>query len=283
MSANAKTKEPQTTAVATTSGSTVPDYLQESVMRDAGQGVSTDAADNLVPLIYVLDAKSPQADASDSRHISGAKAGDIWLRNFSPPIVTGQDGILFQPCHFTKDWVEWRLRKNGGGFVGRHDWNPDTEFGQPPEAKKAPHPENPAKTIWLMPSGNEVKETRYHAGYVMINGGAFPFVIPFSSTGHTVSKSWMFNIMSKRTSDGRPIPSFACVYRLKTKQRTNSQGKWNVFDVTDAGENGKPRYATLEEYNRGKALYDAFVSGEKRADVEEEETATAAAGADDKM
>src|SRR5580698_7538983 len=81
-------------------GEQVPDYLRTQVAESTGKGVSTDASDNLVPLIYILDAKSPQCDQNEAAYMPGARAGTIWLRNFSRPLVDGNEGILFQPCHF---------------------------------------------------------------------------------------------------------------------------------------------------------------------------------------
>jgi hypothetical protein len=270
--------EKERTELAPTRQSSVPDYLKEAVSRDAGQGISTDAADNIVPLIYCLDAKSQQCDHDSGAYIPGAKAGSIWLRNYHKPLVDGAEGILFQPCHFSKDWVEWRPREIGGGFIGRYDWNDKTEFGQPPDAVERPHPENPKKMRWMLPNGNEVKETRHHAGYVYIDGGAFPFVIPMSSTGHTVSKNWMFTMMSKRTPDDKIVPSYSSLYRLRTRQRSNAQGKWYVFDVTDEGY-----VPTAGDYDRGKMLHDAFEAGDKVAAAEESGVEEAPAGPSDKM
>lgn len=257
---------PSPVTTATQSG--VPDFLKDQVSRDAGQGVSTDREDNLVPLIYVLQSNSPQVDSNTQAYLEGAKPGTIWLRNYSSPLVDGAEGILFQPCYFSKDWVEWVLRSAGGGFVGRHE-------EKPPDAVEKPDPQNPKKMRWLLPNGNEVKETRYHAGYVVTKDGAVPFVIPLSSSGHTVSRNWMFTMMSKRTPDEKIVPSYACLYRLKTRQRSNAQGKWYVLDVTDAGY-----VTTAEDYARGKSLHDAFVSGEKTAAAEEHVGEDAAAQSD---
>lgn len=260
----AKPQEAKKEVSVTTLRPGIPEFLKEEVKADAGKGVSEDQADNLVPLIYVLDAKSPAVDEKDPRHIKGAKPGSIWLRNFVDPIVDGEVGISFQPCYFSKDWVEWVLRTRGGGFVGRYPWNADTDFGQPKEAKQVPHPENPKKTIWVLPNGNEVKETRYHAGYVFAaNGVVVPYVIPMTSTGHTVSKNWMFTMLGHRTPDGKPEPSFARLYRLKTRQRTNAQGKWYVFEPNDDGY-----VKSVEDYRRGKDLHDAFASGAKQAEAD---------------
>lgn len=282
MASNAVKRRDEETSVATTPSNQVPDFLRDQVKQDAGHGVSTKAEDSLVPLIYILDAKSPQCDQNDPRYIPGARAGAIWLRNFSDPIIDGNTGFLFQPCYFSKDWVEWVPRERGGGFVGRFPWNDETEFGQPAVAEQKPHPENPKKMRWMLPNGNEVKETRYHSGYVILEDGRpLPFVIPLSSTGHTVSRNWMFTMMSKRTETGEIIPSYACLYRLTTRQRSNVQGKWYSFEVSDQGF-----VKSTPDYERGKALFKAFETGEKMADAEDataSDGSAAPAGADDTM
>jgi len=234
----------------------VPSFLQERISADAGKGVSNLAEDNLVPLIYVLQAQSPQCNKRSPEYVQDAEAGSIWLRNSGLAAVNGEEGVIFQPCYFSKDWVEWVPRTAGGGYVGRHD-------DRPSEAVEKPDPQNPNKTNWTLPNGNTVVETRYHVGYVIQeDGSAFPYVIPMSSSGHTVSRGWMF-LMNGKQMGGARAPSWACLYRLKTKERTNAAGTWFTWDVTDAGW-----VQTEAEYNRGADLNEAFASGSKKMDAE---------------
>lgn len=270
--AKAPTKE-----VAKTSGGAVPAFLAEAAAADAGKGTSSDADDNLVPLIYILQAQSPQANKRNPDYVEGGEAGAIWLRNSGLPAISGETGILFQPCHFYKDWVEWVLRDNGGGFAGRHDDKPE-------EAVETPDQKDPSRTRWMLPNGNEVVETRYHIGNVYIEevnadgevvltGQVFPYVIPMTGSAHTASRAWMFLMNSKKLPGGAAsAPSWAALYRLGTKLRTNKKGEWMSWDIADAGW-----VQSLDDYNRGTALNAAFASGElKAADLDE----TAAGGGD---
>jgi hypothetical protein len=231
----------------------VPAYLEEAMKTDAGKGISTDAADNLVPLAYVLQGLSPQVDEANAASIPGAKAGDIWLRNYATPIIKGKDGMLFQPCYFSKDWVEWVPRERGGGFVARHDSRPsDAEDRDGKLVRRS--------------SGNEVRETRYHSGFVHLNGGhSVPFVIPLTSTGHTVSRNWMFAMSQRTDANGNIEPSYCQLWRLKTGQRVNAKGKWYVFEP--AFED----YVELQDFVKGKALYSAFASGERKSETPQDE------------
>lgn len=238
----------------------VPAFLQDQVVADAGKGVSTNAEDNIVPLIYVLQAQSPQCNRRSPDFVEGAEAGAFWLRSSGLPAVSGDDGILFQPCFFSKDWVEWR--PNRGGFVTRHSDRPADA-----ELKNTPTPEDPDRQSWVMPNGNYVVETRYHIGNVYLpDGKIMPYVIPFSSTGHTVSKNWMFLMNNKVIAGAKgAAPSFACFYRLKTKETSNAKGTWMKIEVTDEGW-----VQTAADYERGKALHNAFSTGEKDIDAPDE-------------
>lgn len=234
----------------------LPATILEQMEGDAGKGISEAQEDNLVPLIYALQKGSPQVNKRDDAYIEGAEAGDIWLRNASQEIVKGQEGITFQPCYFFKDWVEWIPRDAGGGFVGRH-------VVPPPEAKKQVNPKNPQAAIYVMPNGNELIETRSHVGFVLTPDGPLPYVVPFKSTGHVVSRAWMVLMNAKRTPQGKKAPPWAFLYKLSTKFRKNEFGDWFVLDAKDAGQIKK-----VEDYTRGKALYEAFASGAKQAEAE---------------
>lgn len=255
---------------------TTSDEVDEATLallnEDTRGGQSHDQADNLVPLIYLLQPLSPQVMKGDAARITGAEAGDIWLRNAEPPIVKGETGLLFQPCYFYKDIVEWIPDR--GGFAGRHDISclPNIELkkgwtGTLSDVKAIPDDENPnAPPRYVRSSNNnEVVETRYFVGYVYpenSNGQPMPFIIPLASTGHSFGKTWMFLINSQTLPNGKPCEaSWKFFYRLKTTMKTNAKGSWYMYTVQ------KERMAkTLEEVKRGAALCVAFEAGEKKID-----------------
>lgn len=250
----------------------LPPALAGRMSQDAGKGASRAQEDNLVPLVYILQAQSPQVNKRGAEHIEGAEPGSIWLRNHPHPIVDGEEGILFQPCYFTKDWVEWVPRSKGGGYAGRHP-------NRPAEAEEKPDPENPNKNRWMLPNGNEVRETRYHIGLVHLPSGKVPYVIPMSSSGHTVSRQWMFMMNSKQIpGQNGSAPTWACLYRLRTKERTNAAGTWFTWDVSDAGW-----VQTEEDYDAGRDLNAAFETGAKVVDEPEVSAEQQPAGDDAAM
>lgn len=249
----------------------VPDDVMARIKTDAGGGLSKDQADNLVPLIYLLQPMSPQAMKGKPEKIEGAEPGDIWLRNSEHPIIKGENGMVFQPCYFYKDLVEWIPDR--GGFVGRHDiscmanrasnkpWS-----GTLKDVREITDPENPnAMPRYVRSSNNnEIVETRYFVGYVYPDDGGtpMPFIIPLASTGHAFGKQWMALQNSQTLKDGSSIDkSWVVLYRLKTTMKTNAYGSWYMYTVA------KERLVKdMTEYERGAALNAAFASGQKVAD-----------------
>lgn len=249
----------------------LPAFMADRAKQDAGKGTSQDAADNLVPLIYLLQSGSPQAKKRDPAYMDGAEEGDIWLRNSGlvPEYVKGEEGILFQPCVFQKDWVEWM--PNRGGYAGRHD-------ERPAEAKEVEiqGEDGEPKMVWQLPNKNQVVEVRYHIGIVhLASGQQLPYVIPMAGSGHTISRGWMARMNAKSIAGvSGPAPSWACLYRLKAKGKQNAKGQsWVVYDIIDAGW-----VQSAEDYEAGARLYQSFASGEKAVEVPIDEGAHGGGG-----
>jgi hypothetical protein len=250
-------------------GAGMPAWMIEQ-MDGEGRGVSTDAADNIVPRISLLDPKSPQVSRHDpENYVDGAEPGDLWLQGAPHPIVKGDKGLLFQPCWFGKCVIEWIVRNpdgSGGGFVARHK-------AMPSDAKETPDPntkpgERP-KMWWMSPRGTQYVETREHAGFAITEDGPLPYVLSFKSTGHQVSKEWqgMFKRPDRMLPTGKYADSFVVIYRLTSWLRKRGAQSWFQLEVHEAGPDRKPLWATVEQVRMGRALYDAFESGAKQAAV----------------
>lgn len=229
--------------------------LQKKMHAQAGKGLSTDASDNLVPLVYILQPLSPQVLKKNENYIEGAEPGQIWLKNSEDPF---HDMITFQPCFFEKYWVEWIPRTKGGGFVARY------EFDERPQAAALfKDPERPRAIRWRMPSGNDLVETRSYSGFIILeNGVALPYSIPLASTGHTVGKDIMFRLNNRRLDNGSKPPIWSNQITLRTKMRSNNAGEWYVFDIDSIDW-----VEDEEQYDLGQSLNSAFEQGEKRAET----------------
>ncbi len=227
------------------------------MMEDAGKGVSFAQDDNIVPIIYLLQANSPATKKSNPSYVDGALPGDIWKRNsIHKPLVKGEEGMLFQHCYFQKMWIEWR--PNRGGLAGVHN-------DKPADAKQVEiMNDGKPKLVWVRDNGNHVVETRQHIGFAE----GETFVIPFSSTGHTVSRTWM-QMMGQQYIPGttKIAPAWAKVYRLTSVEKTKGTDSWFVLKAEDLGDKG---WVSKDQYMKGKLLHDAFAKGEKKAMVDED-------------
>lgn len=233
-----------------------PDVLQAlKELGDVDIGTSSSAADNIVPLIYVLQPLSPAVNRRNPAYVEGAEPGAFWLRGAARPIVPGEPGILVQPCYFEKNWTEWRPRESGGGLVSVYEAGDDDRKPPFPEAVNAADPNNPTRPKWRH-NGNDLVLTRRHMVRVFTPDGILPYVINFTSTGHITSRSWI-SLINTQLHHKAP----AGIFRLTTKERSNPMGTW--FGVEVKLERG----ATLQELRDGLQLADAFTSGEKTAEV----------------
>jgi hypothetical protein len=252
--------------------------LEAMLQEDAGKGISTKSEDNLVPLVYVLQAGSPQVQDGPA-YIEGAKAGDIWLKNASNPIVKGKEGIWFMPCTMYMRWTEWIPREKGGGFVASYDY---TDRNHLPAGAERDNEEKTRPRFFFKDTGNECVETRYEAGFVWRDGIELPYVIPFKSTGHSTSRGWMTKRSSQKRPDGSIWPAWTSLYKLTTTLKSNNLGKWYLFEVGDPvfympGYN-KPYEEGLKlvggdakrAYALGRALEKAFEKREMREAQEEQ-------------
>jgi hypothetical protein len=249
---------------------TIDEELERMISEDVGKGVSTSQADNLVPLVYILQPLSPQV-MSGSARIDGAKPGDIWLKNSDEPIVSGDEGIWFQPCVMYQKWTEWVPREKGGGFLGSFDYLGRDHL--PPGAERDLTSSRPR--FWFPSNGHELVDTRYEAGLVWQNGTALPYVIPFKSTGHAVSRGWMTKRVNQRRKDGTIWPAWSFLYNLTTALRKNNLGSWYVFEIGvpvpylpgygREAENGMKIIGNdpKKAYILGHTLEKAFQSGSK--------------------
>lgn len=288
--ANRKTDTKSPSRAVATKNEQVPAELLKMMQEDAGKGLSTDASDNIVPLVYVLQSNSPALDRANAQMYLGkqAKAGDIWLRGtktFFPADSEddNEEGMLVVPCHFSKCWIEWRPDR--GGFVARHAKRPAAAVLKSEKREGSDR----MRDVWRMPGGNSVQETREYVVLVLNHpsGRPMPFVIPMTSTQHTAARMWM-SLMNEKTLPGdasKSAPLFSHVYRMKTVAQSNDDGNWYGWQITDAGEEDGASVPELLQdlaiYREAKRINEQFNAGTMRADVGDEDEAASGAGNDD--
>ncbi len=197
------------------------DEVGELATQDAGRGASQSSDDKFFPLISIIQKLSPQCDRSAPEYIDGAEPGDIYLRNFTPPIATGEEGIVVQPCKMYVEYVEWVPREKGGGMAGRH-------LRRPKEVKVSSDGYR-----MTMPNGNDLRETRVWVVNLITDTGSTPFLIPCASTLNTFARAWNTAITQKKEANGTDSPAWRYLWRLTSKQRKNAKGSWSVFNFQE--------------------------------------------------
>jgi hypothetical protein len=196
----------------------------------AGAGFENQTADDYaIPFLGILQALSPELQTHPE-----------WRQGMIYNTVTGEtypgnEGVSFVPALTNHQYVEFRPRASGGGFVGVHEVNSDvvknaisksTEFGD-----------------YKTPDGNELIETFYVYGIAFdAEGSPFEAVLAFNSTKIKVYKGWMTKAKTIQLDlgNGRRIaaPLMAHRYRLTTQVQKNPKGtfyNWMLaFDGEDA-------------------------------------------------
>jgi hypothetical protein len=261
-----------TTRGATEASAALTEEMRNMMAADSGKGVSTAIEDNVVPLVYILQALSPQVQKKKEEYVEGAEAGNIWFRG-TKTAVSGDEGIPVVPCYFQKVWIEWL--PNRGGFAARHDERPD-------DAVLKSDTENPKRKFWARPNGNIVVETREHVVVVLdVFDAPTPFVVPMSGSGHSSSRNWM-TLMGRKFIPETDIkaPAYGYIYRMKTIFRTNDQGDWYMWEIVD--ENDEPTVLTDPTvYRMARQIEHDFGKGKLKsgqADIDSTDIGAGAAG-----
>lgn len=235
--------------------------LEKQMMEDAGRGVSTDASDNIIPQISVLQPLSPEVLEGPGQ-FEGAKPGDFLLAGKS--VVPGKTGIWFQPAAVRQVWLEFTPLSQGGGFVASHEFTGENVL--PQGARRGEK-----MRVYFPDSGNECIHYRQLAGICWQAQIGLEYNISFKSTGHTIMREWNTLAMrSNRFANGSSRPFWGHVYHLTTVQKRNQAGQWYQINVGDPVLLSSPDAVTVVgdqkyAYEIGRALAMAFETQEKVA------------------
>jgi hypothetical protein len=193
------------------------DFFQQN----AGAGLdNVTAADMLVPRLAILQSLSDQLKKRHSAFIEGAEVGDIC------DVATGalfKDPILFLPCFYKKEYLEWIPRANGGGLTAIH-----------PDATILEQCSRNERKEYVLPNGNTIAETAQFYGF-NLSAGRMPCFIPMASTQLKKARKWITMATSEklRRADGSEFtaPLFYRSYVLGSAEESNNQGEWSGWTV----------------------------------------------------
>ena len=200
-----------------------------------------------IPFLRVLQALSPQIKKSDPAYIKGAEQGGIF-NTVTKKFWSGDEGVLVIPVHFQKKLLEFVPRSEGGGFVGELD------------PKNLPNVVKEDNGMEMLESGNELVRTAQHYVRVVHEDGTLEnAIVDMKKTQLKKSRQWM-SIMMMQKHNGKTLPSFSQVYRLKTVEEGNDKGSWYSWSVEH-----EKMVESIESYNDAKSFHTSIKSGELTA------------------
>lgn len=225
----------------------------------AGAGMEhVTASDVIVPRLSIIQGLSPQMSKSKAEYIPGASIGDIVDVSIGDLF---KDGIVFIPCMFKTQYLEWAPRVSGKGLQGVHD-DPSIMDNCTRDEKGGNY----------LPNGNLVSQTAQWLGLNVTADFRRSF-IGMSSTNLKKSRKWMTLATGTKIqrADGSfyTPPLFQMAYSLSTAEESNAQGSWSSWSINrlkpiNELELGIPWKEVLKEC---VSFYKMLASGEAKADL----------------
>lgn len=229
----AEKTDTETGEVVKTSVGLPADFMDEvGALGDLGYSERTE--DSMIPIVAILQDNSAEVKKKHSKYIEGAEPGDLIIRSLGRVIRMGDNlpPLVVQPAGFDHMWVEWQGEPGEGAPVAQYPFD-----DRPRDAVETVDPQNADRTVWRMPNGNRLVDTRHHyANIIGDDGSLTPVVIPMGGTNHTASRSWTAQMKQHRIP-GRPqkAPSFFRQYGLRTKFKQRGEQSWYNYSIDDLG------------------------------------------------
>lgn len=246
--------------------------LEAELSGDSGAGFEEADRDSYaIPFLKLLQDLSPECDKKQGTAIDGAVSG-MFINSATNHLYDGAKGLLVLPVHFSRKFLRWRPRGEGGGFMG--SLTPAEVQGlqtrEPTDAEKIP------KGALVLPDGSFLSDTREHFVLVaeITSDGSEPVawemaVVSLSSTQIKKSKRWMSAMQARRLrkDDGTAYcpPMYSMWWKATAMVEKNAQGSWYGWQFAPAMP--LTSRATLLE---AKGFREAVLSGQaKVADPEQ--------------
>lgn len=237
-----------------------PSWMGEGTRGSEEVGIQ----DLTIPRLQMVQSLSPQRKKNDADYIEGAEEGMLFNS------VTNElypKSVLFIPVYFRMEWVVWKHRDTGGGFVGAYPSQEEavTAVADHPNAGQVTDNGDPVL---------EVLDTAQHFGLLLDpnspadNPRAAEIVISMSRS--QLKPSRQFNSQVRIAGGDR----WERYYRLSAVQIEGPRGDYFNWKVEQLG------FVSEEVYAQAETLYKSVKSGQR--DVERGETKVKEEG-DDNM
>lgn len=223
----------------------------------AGAGFdNTTKDDYALPFLHILQKMSPQVDKRDPKYVKGAEEGQFFNTVTQEAFEGENTGIVVIPVDFKKVFLEWVPRTLGGGLVAEHATREEAELNRSTEKQ------------------TDIVDTANHYLLIRTANGWEAAVFSCTSTKLKASRAWM-SMMSRVTVNGKPAPSFAKKYVLRTVSQSNDKGSYFNFKADPI--EGPDGWVTKEELQEAMTFFKQIRAGEKKIDFSTHEAAQSSA------
>jgi hypothetical protein len=241
----------------------------------AGQGQEDLAiVPQSLPFLSLLQQLSPQVQEGDPKQVRGARPGMFYNT------LTGDlyESLTFVVAAMRSGVLEWKPRKDGGGFVAAHDPSSPMVAAARQAAKQT-------KTPWVLtsPDGNDLGDTYTVSAVITDDGGPVgPVVMSFKRTAIRPFQDAISKLRNYRGA--KDIPLFANEMLL-TSTRAVNKAKQPYFNIVIQPANGDipgsvlpadspilaAAAAVRDAVTTGRSGFDYTKSGDEAAAVSETE------------
>jgi len=234
------------TAVATTIGEQVPDYIKKDTKRGTENVTSNDIT---LPRVCQIQDLSAEHKKKEAAYIEGAEPGMLF-NNLTRQLYG--DSVDIIPVFFRKEYLLWKNRKAGGGLNG--------VFNTELEAERA-HSEIDN------PSDYEVVDTANMFCLVVGGDGSVAEAVLSMSKSKMKTSRQLNSLIRLNGGD-----SFSRVYRVSSIDDSSDSGDFYNLAVATVGFPTEAQYKaaekTYESITKGAVKYNADYS---ESDTTEEE------------
>jgi hypothetical protein len=209
------------------------------------------AQDYAIPFFTVLQKMSPQLD-----NIAGSNAGNI----FNSVTEECLSSLIVIPCAYKREFIEWKQREQGGGYVGAHTIDSSIVTSATRQDGRL-----------VTSSGNMLVETANHFVLAVSDTGIDKGLITMSSTQLKKNRRWnslMGGIKLKDKDNNLFTPArYSHMYTMSTQLEQNDKGSWYGWVIDISGPVNDPGL-----YQMAKQFGQSVSAGEVKTAAPTSET-----------
>ena len=234
----------------------------------AGAGFEdTTTQDLSIPFLRILAQLSPQVNKRDGAYVQGAEAGMIF-NTVANEAYDGDKGTQVIPCYYTRRYVEWKPREQGGGYVA--SYSPEDAIVQ------TAHKDDRGNDI--LPNGNLLTNTaQFYVLLIHPEMGAQRCLITMTSTQLKKARKWLTQMqaLTSRNKAGQlyTLPMMSNIYQLRTVEERNDKGSWFGWEVSRVRQLDLGSDNDKEMFEIGFNFAKAIRAGEVKVKESEQEHA----------